>query len=91
MIVEVNDKTYCVETLIADNERLRKETIENAKTNRLVLDSVRDEINQYGSIWVQYRITGHTDHDIEQIIEDVLRQAKQQVLNIIDKHIGERN
>ena len=44
MKVEVNDKIYCVETLIADNERLRKEIIESAKTNRLVLDSVRAEI-----------------------------------------------
>ena len=46
MKVEVNGKTYCVETLITDNERLRKEIIESAKTNRLVLDSVRAEIEQ---------------------------------------------
>lgn len=56
-----------------------------------VLDKIRAEINQYGSIWVQYRITGHTDHDIEQIIEDVLSQAKKQVLAVIDRHIGERS
>ena len=46
MKVEVNGKTYCVETLIADNERLRKEIIESAKTNRLVFDSVRAEIDE---------------------------------------------
>lgn len=40
MNVEVNGKTYCVETLIADNERLRKDVIESAKTNRLVLDKI---------------------------------------------------
>lgn len=89
MKVEVNGKTYCVETLIDDNARLRKEIIESAKTNRLVLDSVRAEINQYGSIWVQYTIKGHTDKDIDDIIEDVLKQAKQQVLAVIDKHIRE--
>lgn len=49
MNVEVNGKTYCVETLIADNERLRKEIIESAKTNRLVLDSVRAEIDSHCS------------------------------------------
>lgn len=44
MNVEVNGKTYCVETLIADNERLRKDVIASADTIRLVLDSVRAEI-----------------------------------------------
>jgi hypothetical protein len=46
MKVEVNGKTYCVETLIADNERLRKDVIESAKTNRLVLDKIRAEIEE---------------------------------------------
>ena len=44
MKVEINGKTYCVETLIADNERLRKDVIASADTIRLVLDSVRAEI-----------------------------------------------
>lgn len=55
MNVEVNGKTYCVETLIADNERLRKEIIESTKTNRLVLDSVRaeiEEIQTYDGIYI---------------------------------------
>ena len=47
MKVEVDGKMYCVETLIADNERLRKDVIASAKTNKLVLDSVRAEIEQY--------------------------------------------
>jgi hypothetical protein len=44
MKVEVNGKTYCVETLIADNERLRKDVIASADTIRLVLDKIKAEI-----------------------------------------------
>ena len=51
-----------------------------------VLDKIRAEINSYGSIWVEYKITGHTDRDIENIVENVLKQAKKQVLDIIDKY-----
>ena len=54
-----------------------------------VLDKIKAEINQYGSIWVQYQIKGHTDRDIEGIVEDVLTQAKQQVLDVIDKYRDE--
>jgi len=54
-----------------------------------VLDKIRAEINQYGSIWVQYQIKGHTGKDIEDIIEDVLKQAKEQVLSVIDKYRNE--
>lgn len=50
------------------------------------LDKVRNEIAEYGSIWVAYAITGHSDRDIENLIEGVLKQAKEQVLNIIDKY-----
>ena len=51
-----------------------------------VLDKIRAEIAEYGSIWVAYAITGHSDRDIENLIEGVLKQAKEQVLNIIDKY-----
>ena len=54
-----------------------------------VLDKIRTEINQYGSIWVQYTIKGHTDRDIEDIVEDVIKQAKQQILDLIDKYRNE--
>ena len=53
------------------------------------LDKVRAEIAEYGSIWVAYAITGHSDRDIENLIEGVLKQAKEQVLNIIDKYRAE--
>ena len=52
-----------------------------------VLDKIWTEINNYGSIWVEYKILGHTDRDIERIVENVLKQAKDQVIEIIDKII----
>lgn len=51
-----------------------------------ILNKIRAEIAEYGSIWVAYAITGHSDRDIENLIEGVLKQAKEQVLNIIDKY-----
>ena len=53
------------------------------------LDKARAEIAAYGSIWVEYNIPGHTDHDIEVIVENVLKQAKEQVLAVIDKYRAE--
>ena len=66
---------------------INKENYEPA--DREILDKIRTEINQYGSIWVQYTIKGHTDKDIEDIVEDVLKQAKQQMLDLIDKYRNE--
>ncbi len=51
-----------------------------------VLDKIREEIAEYGSIWVEYKITGRSDKDIEQLVTDVLSQAKKQVLDVIDKY-----
>lgn len=51
-----------------------------------VLDKIRAEISEYGSIWVQYQIYGRSDKDIQQLVTDVLKQAKEQVLDIIDKY-----
>lgn len=53
------------------------------------LDKIRSEIAEYGSIWVEYKITGRRDKDIEQLVTDVLKQAKKQVLDVIDKYRGE--
>lgn len=50
------------------------------------LDKIRAEIASYGAIWIEYIIPGHTDRDIEKIVENVLREAKEQVLSIIDKY-----
>lgn len=55
-----------------------------------VLDKIREEIAEYGSIWVEYKITGRRDKDIEQLVSDVLSQAKKQVLEVIDKYRADR-
>ena len=83
MKVEVNGKTYWVETLIADNERLRKEIIESAKTNRLVLDSVRAEIEEYKS----RTVFGIGIKDLE----TGKQVALDSVLGIIDRYRNELN
>ena len=54
-----------------------------------ILDKIRAEIAEYGSIWVGYKITGRRDKDIEQLVSDVLSQAKKQVLDVIDKYKAE--
>jgi len=62
-----------------------------ALDNEDVLDKIRAEISEYGSIWVAYAITDKTktDKGIEKLVSDVLAQAKQQILDIIDKHKAE--
>jgi septum formation topological specificity factor MinE len=54
-----------------------------------VLDKIRTEISEYGSIWVEYKITGRSDKDIEQLVTNVLKQVKKQVLDVIDKYRAE--
>lgn len=54
-----------------------------------ILDKISAEIAEYGSIWVEYKITGRRDKDIEQLVSDVLSQAKKQVLDVIDKYKAE--
>lgn len=54
-----------------------------------ILDKIRADIAEYGSIWVEYKITDRRDKDIEQLVTDVLKQAKKQVLDVIDKYKAE--
>ena len=56
-----------------------------------ILDKIRAEIAEYGSIWVEYTITKDTktDKGIEKLVSSVLKQAKEQVLQIIDKYKAE--
>ena len=53
-----------------------------------VLEKIRAEIAKYGSIMVTYAITKDTktDKGIEKLVRDVLKQAKEQVLEVIDKY-----
>ena len=53
------------------------------------LEDVRAEINRNG-LWVSYKIEGHNDSDIDKLIGNVLKQAKRQVIDVINKHIEER-
>lgn len=55
------------------------------------LDKIRAEVAEYGSIMVSYAITKDTktDKGIEKLVSDVLKQAKEQVLDIIDKYKAE--
>lgn len=43
--IEIDGKTYCVETLIYTVERLTKEVKASAEHHRLVLGEIRDEIS----------------------------------------------
>ena len=52
------------------------------------LEKVKAEIEN-SSIWVQYSIKGHTNKDIEDIVNDVLKQAKQSFIQKLDNHISE--
>lgn len=56
-----------------------------------ILDKIRAEIAEYGSIMVAYAITKNTktDKGIEKLVRDVLKQAKKQVLAMIDKYKAE--
>ena len=56
-----------------------------------ILDKIRAEIAEYGSIMVAYAITEDTktDKGIEKLVSGVLKEAKRQVLEIIDKYKAE--
>ena len=76
MKVEVNGKTYCVETLIYDNERLRKEVVASAELHKLILDYLRAEIADMPKL---YPFVNHIDTYVKE--DDVLA--------IIDKYRNE--
>ena len=55
------------------------------------IEDIRKEISEYGSIMVSYAITKDTktDKGIEKLVSNVLKEAKEQVLEIIDKYKAE--
>lgn len=48
-------------------------------------EKVLDELREYGSICVEYTAE---DDKVDAIVDSVLKQAKQAVLEIIDKHLA---
>ena len=85
MNVEVNGKTYCVETLIADNERLRKEIIESAKTNRLVIEGIKAEIDEIPLSEPMVSADGLYCYGSMSI---TIGHFREKVFEVIDKYIG---
>ena len=75
-------------TEFADRCQECGKTIKQKYTDE-VLEKIRAEIAEYGSIWVEYKITGNSNRDIEKLVSDVLSQAKEQVLDVIDKYKAE--
>ena len=71
---------------------LTKDAFEHLKERASELDKIRAEIAEYGSMCVVYAITDKTktDKGIEELVADVLSEAKRQVLDIIDKYKAER-
>lgn len=92
------DYSKAFELLNQDAEKERNKKAEKAVHDNLynkgfrdglaVLDKIRAEIAEYGSIMVSYAITKDTktDKGIEKLVSGVLKQAKEQVLQIIDKY-----
>lgn len=73
-----------------------KEAYAQTEPNAITeLEKVRDKIAEYGSIYIrhEYRITGNDREDIKRMVEnaigDVVPQAKQQVVDMINNHISE--
>lgn len=84
MKVEIDGKTYCVETLIFDNERLREEIIASAKLHRLILDKIRAEIEQAAD--KQFQIAMGVSDLNERYAHIQMENAYRHSLNIIDKY-----
>ena len=78
--VEIDGRTYCVETLIYTVERLTKDVKASAEYHRLVLDKIRAEINK--------ALSAETISDNNQQISDV-GIGLELALSIIDKYKAE--
>lgn len=73
--VEINGKTYCVETLIYEVERLKKDVKAGAEIYRFTLNRIQDEIKQV-------EINGYI-RDVE-----CFRAGLNTAVKIIDKYKG---
>ena len=75
MLEEVKDKAI---QALAQEDVLEKVRVE-----------IETEINNCSSMWVGHEFIGHTDQYIENVLHNVLSQAKERMLNIIDKYKAE--
>lgn len=82
MKVKIDGKTYCVETLIFDNKRLRGEVIASAKLHRMILDEIRAKILRYRDT-----IDKAIAEDSSKI--EGMKEAYNDCLEIIDKYKAE--
>ena len=51
------------------------------------MEDIRNEIFSYDASFVEYTIEGHSDSDIEKIVENVINQFKDLVLDVVSNHI----
>ena len=67
--VEIDGKTYCVETLIYTVKRLTKEVKASAEYHRLVLEQIRTEIETMDFDFGDYY--DHTNEIIEMVCKTI--------------------
>ena len=72
--VDIDGKEYCVETLIFEYERLKKEAVASAELHKMLLNNIKQEIEQIGAI--EQETNGKTDY----------LKAITTCLDIIDKY-----
>lgn len=60
MKVNIDGKEYCVETLMFEYKRLKKEVIASAELYKMLLNNIKQEIEQIGA--VEQETNGKTDY-----------------------------
>lgn len=76
--VEINGRTYCVETLIYTVERLTKDVKASAEYHRLILEQIKDEIQKLDNKLCQQFLIEDIDKEVH--------HTYQECLDIIDKY-----
>ena len=61
-------------------------TVSSYDTNE-EMEDIRNEIFSYDASFIEYTIEGHSDSDIEKIVENVINQFKDLVLDVVSNHI----
>ena len=79
--VEIDGRTYCVETLIYTVERLTKDIKASAECHRLVLEQIRAEIDELETYYDNDYFSGNRDamfkcNDVLQIIDKYRKEIQ---------------